>query len=58
MNKKTIGKVLFNMREQDKVRIVDIETNKEFTVYDCCYHYDNLANKQIVEILIKEDEKT
>ena len=57
MDKKSIGKVLFNMREQDELRFVDVDKNKEFEVYECYYHYDNIANKQVVEFLIMETKK-
>lgn len=57
MDKKSIGKVLFNMRKQDKLRFVDVDKNKEFEVYECYYHYDNAADKQVVEFLIRETKK-
>lgn len=55
MDKKSIGKVLFNMREQDELRFVD--KNKEFEVHECYYHYDDIADKQVVEFLIRETKK-
>lgn len=57
MDKKSIGKVLFNMSERDEVRFVDIENNKEYSVYEVYYHYDNMANKQVVEFAIREKKK-
>lgn len=57
MDKKSIGKVLFNMREQDELRFVDVDKNKEFEVYECYCHYDNVADKQVVEFLIRETKK-
>ena len=57
MDKKSIGKVLFNMREQDELRFVDVDKNKEFEVYEYYYHYDNIADKQVVEFLIREKKK-
>lgn len=57
MDKKSLGKVLFNMREQDEVRFVDIENNKEYTVYEVFYHCDNIVNKQVVEFAIREKKK-
>lgn len=57
MDKKSIGKVLFNMREQDEVRFVDIENNKEYSVYEVFYNYDDMANKQVVEFAIREKKK-
>jgi hypothetical protein len=57
MDKKSIGKALFNMRKQDELRFVDVDKNKEFEVNECCYHYDNIADKQVVEFLIRETKK-
>lgn len=57
MDKKSIGKVLFNMREQDEVRFVDVDKNKEFEVHECYYDYDNVTDKQVVEFLIREIKK-
>lgn len=45
------------MREQDEVRFVDIENNKEFTVYEVFYRCDNMVNKQVVEFAIREKKK-
>ena len=57
MDKKSLGQILIKMREQDEVRFVDTENNKEYTVYNCFYHYDNMVDKQVVEFVIKEDKK-
>ena len=57
MDKKSIGNALIRMREQDEVRFIDIEKNKEYGVYECFYHYDNAANKQVVEFAIREKKK-
>ena len=57
MDKKSIGNALIRMREQDEVRFIDIENNKEYGVYECFYHYDNAANKQVIEFHIKGKEK-
>ena len=45
------------MREQDEVRFVDIENNKEYSVYEVFYNYDDMANKQVVEFAIREKKK-
>ena len=57
MDKKSIGNILIRMREQDEVRFVDRENNKEYDVCECFYHCDNIANKQVVEFAIKENKK-
>ena len=57
MDKKSLGKILMDMREQDEVRFVDVGKNKEFKVHECFYHYDNVADKQVVEFLIRETKK-
>lgn len=57
MDKKSLGKILMAMREQDEVRFVDVGKNKEFEVHDCFYHYDNITDKQVVEFLVKEVNK-
>ena len=57
MDKKSIGNILLKMREHDEVRFIDTKNNKEYDVYECFYHYDNVANKQIVELAIKEKRK-
>lgn len=57
MDKKSIGNALIRMREQDEVRFVDTENNKEYSVYEVFYHCDNMANKQVVEFAIREKKK-
>lgn len=57
MDKKSLGKILMDMREQDEVRFVDVGKNKEFEVHEYYYHYDNIADKQVVEFLIRETKK-
>lgn len=57
MDKKSIGNALINMRECDEVRFVDIENNKEYSVYEVFYHCDNMVNKQVVEFAIREKKK-
>ena len=57
MDKKSIGNALIRMREQDEVRFVDKENNKEYGVYECVYSYDDISNKQIVEFSIREKKK-
>ena len=57
MDKKSIGHALINMREQDEVRFVDIKNNKEYDVYECFYHYDNIKDKQVVKFAIREKNK-
>lgn len=57
MDKKSLGQILFNMRERDEVRFVDIENNKEFHVYEVFYHSDNEKDKQVLEFIIREIKK-
>ena len=57
MDTKSLGQILFNMREQDEVHFVDVENNKEFHVYECFYHSDHEKDKQVVEFLIRETKK-
>lgn len=57
MDKKSLGQILFNMRERDEVRFVDVENNKEFHVYEYFFHSDNEKDKQVVEFLIRETKK-
>lgn len=57
MDKKSLGKILMDMREQDEVRFVDVDKNKEFEVHEYFYHCDNIVDKQVVEFLIRETKK-
>ena len=57
MDKKSLGKILMDMREQDEVRFIDADKNKEFEIHEYFYHYDNIADKQVVEFLIRETKK-
>ena len=57
MDKKSIGKILMDMRERDEVRFIDVERDKEFHVYEVYYHYDNEKDKQVTEFLIRETKK-
>lgn len=57
MDKKSIGYILMNMRDRDEVRFVDVESNKEFHVYEVFYHSDHEKDKQVVEFLIRETKK-
>ena len=57
MDKKSLGKILMDMREQDEVRFIDADKNKEFEIHEYFYRYDNIADKQVVEFLIMETKK-
>ena len=57
MDTKSLGIILTKMRERDEVRFVDVENDKEFHIYEWCYHSDHERDKLVVEFLIREIKK-
>lgn len=56
MDKKSFGRILLDMKEQDEVHFVDKKTRKIYRPMACQYKYDRIKEKQIVTFFMTEIE--
>lgn len=54
MDKRSLGEILINMREQDTMRFFDKDTGKEYSVLGCMYTYKMETDKHTVDFFIRE----
>lgn len=55
MDKKSLGKIIINMNEQDEVKFLNKKEYKEYKILATQYKYDRIKEKQIVTFLIAEE---
>ena len=54
MDMKLLGRLLLSMRDNDKLRLFDKETNKEYSVYGGGRNYNAIKDQYIVDLAIRE----
>lgn len=60
MDKKSLGQIFFNMKEQDEIRFIEKKTGKEYKTHGCQYTYNDITYKHVVTFFIgeiKNDER-
>ena len=54
MDTKSLGEILINMSERDKVRFFDKDTGKEYNILGCMYTYNREKDKHTIDFSIRE----
>lgn len=54
MDKKALGSLLIQLRDRDKLRLFDKETNKEYSIYGGARSYNVIKDQYIVDLAIRE----
>lgn len=54
MDMKSLGRLLLNMRDRDKLRLFDKETNKEYSIYGGVRSYNAIKDQHILDLAIRE----
>lgn len=54
MDKKALGSLLLQLRDRDKLRLVDKATNKEYAIMGGMRTYNELEDRHIVDLSIVE----
>lgn len=54
MDKKALGSLLLQLRDRDKLRLVDKVTNKEYAIMGGMRTYNELEDRHIVDLSIVE----
>lgn len=52
MNKEKLGEFLLELREQDKLRLFDKETNKEYTIVGGIQSYNAIKDEYCLDLSI------
>lgn len=54
MDKRSLGSLLIQLRDRDKLRLFDKETNKEYTIIGGMRTYNDVEDRHIVDLSITE----
>lgn len=54
MDKKALGSLLIQLRDRDKLRLFDKETNKEYSIVGGIRTYNEVEDRHIVDLSIAE----
>lgn len=54
MDKKSLGQLISNMRDRDKVRLFDKETQKEYCIRGYMYSFNAMKDQHRVDLSIVE----
>ena len=54
MDKQALGSLLLQLRDRDKLRLIDKETNKEYSIYGGTRIYNAIKDQYIVDLAIRE----
>ena len=54
MDKKSFGELLIQLRDRDKLRLFDKETNKEYAILGGMRTYNEAEDRHIVDLSIAE----
>lgn len=54
MDKRSLGSLLIQLRDRDKLRLFDKETNKEYIIYGGARSYNAIKDQYILDLAIRE----